>query len=191
MSGSAIATPSHSANGFNHLNQEAGAVGERSAVFVRPVVNGRAEKLGKQIAVRSVESDAVDSRFLSTPRAGRKSLDDIVNLILVHCSREQTVEAVGLIGGGKPRFHHVLHSRNVTLSSAVAELDDVFLTFLGRPHLLIVFPMRTMRMFDNHVARLFTDHDNGCDREKPWNVRQRTGINDPQTLHPSDTEAAV
>src|SRR4029077_14115350 len=114
------------ANGLNHLNKEAGAVCQRSTVFVRPVVNGRAKKLGEEVAVRCVEFDAVDSRFLSTPRTGRKGLDDLVNLILVHCSREQAVEAVGLIGGGKPRLHHILHSWNVTLSPAMAELDDVF-----------------------------------------------------------------
>ena len=51
--------------------------------------------------------------------------------------------------------------------------------------------MRTMRMFENHVTGLFADHDNGCNREKTGDVRQGTGIHDPQTLHASDTEATV
>ena len=51
--------------------------------------------------------------------------------------------------------------------------------------------MRTMRMFDNHVTGLFTEHDDGCDREKPGDVRQGTGIDDSQTLHASNTEATV
>jgi len=51
--------------------------------------------------------------------------------------------------------------------------------------------MPATRMFKNHVTGLFAEHNNGCNREKTGDMGQCTSIDDPQTLHTSDTEAAV
>ena len=61
-------------DGADDLEDEAGAVFERSAVVVLPVVDRRAEELRNQVAVGAVQLDAVEPRLARPPRAFRERL---------------------------------------------------------------------------------------------------------------------
>ena len=64
------------ADGPDDLEDEARAVLERSAVFVRAIVDGRAQELRDQVAVGAVQLDAVEAGLARAPGAlGKRGHD--------------------------------------------------------------------------------------------------------------------
>ena len=70
---------------FGNFNNDAGAVGERAAVFVGAFIGGFGEKLGKEIAVGAVEFDAVVAGCVEIFCCVSKSFDDVLD-VLGRCS---------------------------------------------------------------------------------------------------------
>ena len=69
------------ANGVGDLNNDAGAVLDRSAVLVGTLVGGGGKELGDQVAVGSVELDTVVASLLKVFCGVGKALNDIGNVL--------------------------------------------------------------------------------------------------------------
>jgi hypothetical protein len=71
-----------------HLPQEAGAVLDRTAVGVRPLVRAVAQELVDQVAVGAVDLDAVEARRQGAAGAVRELLDDAGDLVQLQGARD-------------------------------------------------------------------------------------------------------
>ena len=105
------------------LEDEAGAVLERSAVLVLPIVDGRAEELRDQVAVGAVQLDAVEPGFARAPRALRVGLDRLPNLLGRHPVALEAVRRIRLVRGAQAA--RIFDALDVALPAAMTELQDV------------------------------------------------------------------
>ncbi len=107
---------------LHDVDHEAGAVLDRSAVFVLPIVDGRAQELRDQIAIGAVELDAVEARLLRPPRALGERLDHFFDLSNRHPLAAETMGRVALVG--RAQADRVFDAADVPLPPAVTELHD-------------------------------------------------------------------
>ena len=80
------------ADRLDHVEQEAGAIGERAAVLVGAVVDAGAQELREQIAVGGVQLDPVESGFARAPGAARERPDRMIDLLQAHRLAEKAVQ---------------------------------------------------------------------------------------------------
>ena len=69
---------------FGNFHNDAGAVGERAAVFVGAFIGGFGEELGEEVAMGTVEFDTVIAGCVEIFCCVRESFDDVLD-ILVRC----------------------------------------------------------------------------------------------------------
>jgi hypothetical protein len=111
-------------DGLDDLVQEAVAVAQRAAVIVLAVVDAGAEELGEEIAVGSVQLDAVETRLARPAGALGEHVDQVLDLVRGGGLAEQPVEGVVAARRRQPLVHQVLDATHVPLPARVAELHD-------------------------------------------------------------------
>ena len=112
-------------NRSHHLAKESGAVFQGAAVVVRARIDGRAEKLGKQVPVGRVKFDPVQTRLPGPPRPIGEPADNLPDLIDAHLLTQQSMEPVGPVRRRPGWRHVVLNPRQIALTTGMAELQDV------------------------------------------------------------------
>ena len=111
------------------LDDEAGAVLERTAVVVFAIVDGRAQELRDQVAVGAVQFDAVAPGLAGAPRSLAERLHDLPNLVDRCPLALEAVQRVILVGGAESLG--VLDPGHVALPAAMAQLQDVLAVALA------------------------------------------------------------
>jgi hypothetical protein len=104
------------------LAHEPGALLERAAVLVLPVVDGGAEELRNQVAVGAVQLDAVEPRLAGAPRPFGELGHRLVDLRDRHPLALEAVQRIAPVGGRDPL--RVLDAVDIALPAAVAQLQD-------------------------------------------------------------------
>src|SRR6185295_3606507 len=107
----------------HYLADESSAICERAAVIVSSVVDRGAQELSYQIAVGAVQLDAVKTRFPGAARAFGECIDRFFDLFDGHSLALEAVNGFRFVG--RAQALRILDALNVTLASAVTELEDV------------------------------------------------------------------
>jgi hypothetical protein len=91
------------ADGLDDVEHETGAILQRSAVLVVPVVDRRAEELRDQVAVGAVQLDSVESCLPRAPCPFRKRIDRLADVVERHGPALEAVEWIRVVGGAESR----------------------------------------------------------------------------------------
>src|SRR5262245_52119104 len=110
------------ADGTDDFQHEASAIFDRPPVFVLAVVDRGAKELRDEIAVGTVQLDAVEPRLACATRAFSERCHRLANLRLRHRLAPEPMDRVGLRGGRKAR--RVFDAVDVALASRMTELQD-------------------------------------------------------------------
>ena len=116
------------ANRLDDLDDEAGAVLERSAVLVLAIVDGRAEELRDQVAVGAVQLHAVEAGLARPARAFGKRRHRLLDVGGRHPLALEAVQRILVVGRAERVL--VLDAADVALASRVAQLHDEFTVVL-------------------------------------------------------------
>ena len=92
--------PDLRAHGGDHFEEKARPVFERAAVIVRPVIDGRAEKLGDDVAVGALQLDAIRAGLSRTrAAAAANSSTTWLMSLLRHRAHRNAGKTVAFAGG--------------------------------------------------------------------------------------------
>ncbi len=165
---------------------ESVSVTKRSAVFVLAVVDPRAEELGDQVAVGSMQLDAIEAGFLRPQRSLGEVLDDVLDFRVVHRLADDTVERVGSARRALRVLVFVLDTPLVLLAAGVAELHDELAAVLMDALADLTPELDLVIVVDHGVVH----HDPSPDADR--GIRRDDAANSPsgELLFPIDSRVA-
>ena len=119
------ASPTCARDRFAYLQQDLATLADGPSVTVGAVVEGGAQELAEQVAVRRMQLHPVAARDLYVERRLPESLDHVVDVLLLHDHRDLVVHDRGHLGDTPERVPLVHDHRALVVHAAAEELDEL------------------------------------------------------------------